>query len=181
MKKKIALLLISTAFLLTGCTAEVADMDTDVVSEESLEASENEPVDEPISAPTSVPTNTVTPTPAPTSVPRIIDNIDVSFSDNVRNDVTGNWRLSRVATTEFITDYALDYYNTYFSSDDEVHAIINFTTNTTNKISVIGESIDVSVYEYVDGEEHDAKELFGGTLLYEYFINISTGEIEEIQ
>mgnify|MGYP000787866733 FL=1 len=41
--------------------------------------------------------------------------------------------------------------------------------------------LDVSIYEYVDGEEHDAKLLFGGTLLKQYFVYTDTGEIEEIQ
>ena len=66
-------------------------------------------------------------------------------------------------------------------SDKEIHAIVNFNYNTTTKLSVVGDSIDVTVYEYVDKEEHDAKKLFSGMLLKEYFVNIKTGEIKEIQ
>ena len=39
-------------------------------------------------------------------------------------------------------------------------------------------TLNVSVYEHVDGEEHDAKSLFGGMLLAEYKINPETGEIQ---
>lgn len=110
-----------------------------------------------------------------------IDEIDFSFSDNVRNDKTGNWRKSLIATNKEITEYALDYYHELFSSDDEIHAIINFQTNTTNKISVVGTYLDVCVMEYVDKEEHDAAILFSGNLLKEYYIDLETEEVEEIQ
>ena len=103
------------------------------------------------------------------------------FSDNVNNDVTGKWRISKVATTRKATDYALEYYKTLFSSDDEIHGIVNFTDSTTIRItSVFSDTIDVSVLSYVDGEEHDAKLLFGGDLLEDYWINVETGEIEDI-
>ena len=45
----------------------------------------------------------------------------------------------------------------------------------------MGNLLDVSVYEYVDKEEHDAKLLFSGKLLKEYHVTKDTGEIEEIQ
>ena len=57
---------------------------------------------------------------------------------------------------------------------------IDFHISTT-KISVMGNLLDVSVYEYVDKEEHDTKLLFSGKLLKEYHVNKDTGEIEEIQ
>ena len=99
----------------------------------------------------------------------------------VNNDVTGNWRIATIAENIEMQDYALDYYKEYFKSDDEIHAIVNFNYKTTTKISVMGNLLDVSVYEYVDKEEHDAKSLFSGTLLKEYHVNIDNGEIEEIQ
>lgn len=103
------------------------------------------------------------------------------FSDNVNNDVTGKWRISKVATTRKATDYALEYYKTLFSSDDEIHGIVNFTDSTTIRItSVLSDTINVSVLSYVDGEEHDAKLLFSGDLLEDYWINIETGEVEDI-
>ena len=107
---------------------------------------------------------------------------DISFVvTNVTNDVTGNWRIATIAENIEMQDYALDYYKEYFKSDDEIHAIVNFNYKTTTKISVMGNLLDVSVYEYVDKEEHDAKLLFSGMLLKEYHVNKDTGEIEEIQ
>lgn len=108
------------------------------------------------------------------------DNINFVVS-NVRNDVTGNWRIATIAESIEIQNYALDYYNKYFESDKEIHAIVNFTYNTTTKISVMGNLLDVTIYEYVDKEEHDAKLLFSGMLLKEYHVNKDSGEIEEIQ
>lgn len=107
---------------------------------------------------------------------------EISFVvTNVPNDVTGNWRIASIAENIEMQDYALDYYKEYFKSDDEIHAIVNFNYKTTTKISVMGNLLDVSVYEYVDKEEHDAKLLFSGMLLKEYHVNKDTGEIEEIQ
>ena len=34
----------------------------------------------------------------------------------------------------------------------------------------MGDMLDVTVYEYVDGEEHDADKLFSGMLLKQYFV-----------
>lgn len=112
----------------------------------------------------------------------VSDEYDIIFSGSVRNDKTGKWKLSRTSTSKDVTEYAVYYYNTYFKSNDEIHAIVNFATNTTNKISLLSDDVlDVCIYEYVDGEEHDASELFGGTLLNEYHITISDGSIEEIE
>ena len=59
---------------------------------------------------------------------------------------------------------------------------MNFTLNTTTSISVlVNGTLRVAIHEYVDGEEHDAKELFNGMLLGEYYINIESGQIEKIQ
>jgi len=106
---------------------------------------------------------------------------NVMFSDTYQNDVTGNWRLARIAENINIEEYAVDYYNNYFESDSEIHIIINFTLNTTTRITVMGNLLDVSIMEYVDKEEHDAKLACSGVLLKEYHVNIDTGEIEEIQ
>lgn len=106
---------------------------------------------------------------------------NVMFSDTYRNDVTGNWRLARIAEDINIEEYALDYYNNYFKSDKEIHIVINFTRKTTTRIAVMGNLLEVSIMEYVDKEEHDAKIACSGMLLKEYHVNIDTGEIEEIQ
>ena len=104
----------------------------------------------------------------------------VWFGD-VRNDVTGKWRLSEYASSDTQETFAVDYYKAFFESDDEIHAVINMTNKTTACVKLITEdTLEVTIYEYVDGEEHDAKKLFGGMLLKRYFVTISTGEIEEI-
>lgn len=122
------------------------------------------------------------PEPEPEPFPEIInDDIKVSFETSIHEDVTGNWRLARVATEKQIQTYALEYYNSYFQSDDEIHAIVNFTLNTTCKLTKISSDIlDVVVYDYVDKEELDANILFSGSVLENYQINISTGDITQI-
>lgn len=100
----------------------------------------------------------------------------------MRNDKTGNWRLSRVATTENIVEYTKSYYENNFSDDKEIHAIVNFTLNTTTKVSkVLDNILSVTVHEYVDKEEHDANELFSGMVLADYFVYLDNGDIEEIK
>lgn len=111
----------------------------------------------------------------------IEDTYGLVWCGNVRNDVTGNWRLSEYSSSESLEAFALDYYNAYFENDKEIHAVINMTNKVTGKISAMGDTITVTLHEYINGEEHDAKELFGGAVLKEYWITKSTGEIEEIQ
>lgn len=100
---------------------------------------------------------------------------------SVNNDNTGKWKKVLISEDISIKDKALDYYNTYFNSDSELHAIVNFANNTTTKISVLGTHLDVTTYEYVKGEENDANLMFSGMLLKEYFVDVNTGEVEEIQ
>lgn len=109
-------------------------------------------------------------------------DIDTSKPNSVRNDKTGNWRLSTVATTENIVEYTKSYYENNFSDDKEIHAIVNFTLNTTTKVSkVLDNILSVTVHEYVDKEEHDANELFSGMVLADYFVYLDNGDIEEIK
>lgn len=65
------------------------------------------------------------------------DDINVTFSESVQNDTTSNWRLAAVSTTKKIQEYALEYYHSYFQSDHEIHAIVNFTRNTTKKYQLL--------------------------------------------
>lgn len=110
-----------------------------------------------------------------------IDDVDKKLSiTNVENDVTGKWKLARIADDINIEEYALSYYNKYFEDGDIVHAIVNFNYRTTTKLSVIGDKLDVEVHEYVDKEEHDAKKLFSG-MVYEHFqIYTDNGDIEKL-
>lgn len=109
-----------------------------------------------------------------------IDGIKFTVSD-VRNDKTGNWRISLIAESIEMQNCALDYYKHYFKDDKEIHAIVNFNYNTTTKISVVGNKLDVSVFEYVKKEEHDANLLFSGQLLKEYLVDKETGAVEEVK
>lgn len=110
-----------------------------------------------------------------------ITKYDIIFNDEYRNDTTGNWRLAETADNFDIQKYAVSYYDNYFKSDDEIHVFVNFTRKTTTRIADMGGILDVSIHEYVKGEEHDAKEALGGTLLNEYHVNIKTGKITKIQ
>lgn len=103
----------------------------------------------------------------------------IQFFDSVRNDVTGNWRRSATSDSFVPSDYALEYYNEMFSSDDEIHSIWNATLGTNTRISVVLGMLYVDTLEYVDGEEHDADIMFSGTLLDSKIINIETGELVE--
>jgi len=103
------------------------------------------------------------------------------FSNSVNNDVTGKWRISTVNTSMSAEEYALDYYKELFTADDEIHGIVNFALNTTSRITVSdSKTLDVTIFEYVDGEEHDAKELFSGMTLAEYSVDIETGKAEQL-
>ena len=101
--------------------------------------------------------------------------------DSVRNDVTGNWRCLVVVTPETMESHAADYYKAYFTDDSEIHIIENLQLQTCSKIVVVYPgTLDVTVYEYVDKEEHDAKLMCSGMVLGQYSVNIETGEVEEI-
>lgn len=125
--------------------------------------------------------------PSPTILPDVtiesgsyqINGIEFWFSDSVINDETGKWKIATLSNAADITEYALGYYQKLFGSDDEIHAIINYATNTTGSISMPQPGmLNVSVYEHVNEEEHDAKCLFSGMLLAEYTINAETGEVQ---
>nr|DAJ23002.1 MAG TPA: hypothetical protein [Caudoviricetes sp.] len=110
-----------------------------------------------------------------------LDAVDIMFSDSVRDDQTGNWRLSRVTSNKLAEEYALDYYKKYFKGEQEVHAIVNYTLNTTACITNVGNKINIRVYEHIKDEEQHAKTLFTGQKLAEYNIDKSTGTIEKIE
>ncbi len=186
MKRKIVAILLTSVLALSGCGNSDQTSTNAKTSIESEDANQNEQSledskDAENESPEAVnePENTVTTEPSEETEDPL--GFNVMFSDTYRNDVTGNWRLARIAENINIEEYALDYYNNYFKSDDEIHIIINFTLNTTTRINVIGNILDVSIMEYVDKEEHDAKAACSGKLLNEYHVNIDNGETEKIQ
>lgn len=110
-----------------------------------------------------------------------ITEIDSLKYDSVMNDVTGKWKCLVIAENNFdIIEYALSCYENYFDSDETILAVINLTTKTSTSIRDIGGILYVSVYEYVDGEEHDAKIMFSGMHLSDYMIYIDNGDIEKV-
>ena len=101
--------------------------------------------------------------------------------DSVRNDVTEKCICLVIAENNFdITEYALSCYKNYFDSDETILAVINLTTKTSASISKVAGNLYVSQYEYVDGEEHDAKIMFSGMHLLDYIVYIDNGDIEEV-
>lgn len=93
-------------------------------------------------------------------------NISLTWlTSSVKNDTTGKWRVAECLTDQQPSEWAKQYYDGYFESDDEVHAVVNFTLNTTNAVRVEGDQIVIDVHDYVKGEEHDANLLFTGDLL----------------
>lgn len=132
-----------------------------------------------------------TTTPAPTEDTRTKEEIREELKEkyhlvwfgDVRNDVTGNWRLAEYAASEPFENFALDYYKAYVENDKEVHAVINMTVDVT--YSLTASSVDmgylfVRALDYVEGEEHDAKTLFTGDELGKFEIDTKTGKIEKI-
>lgn len=109
-----------------------------------------------------------------------ISEISVNFAGKVKNDATENWRYSTIAENIDIEVYTLSYYKKYFKNDNEIHGIINFSRNTTARLNVSGNMIFLSLYDYVDGEEHDANIMFSGTPLASYIIYTDNGDIEKI-
>lgn len=110
-----------------------------------------------------------------------LNGVSIIYAESVRNDATGRWRMAKVTGTEQIENYAVDYYKKFFKADNEIHAVVNFSLETTSCVTYVAGKLNVRVYEHVDGEEHDAKALFGGQKLAEYNIDIETGEIETLE
>jgi len=109
-----------------------------------------------------------------------VDGISVTYYDTVRNDNTGNWRLAVIADNSDLNDYVVDFYKEYITDDAQLLGIVNLTLNTTTRVKhIMGDWLEVTVMEYQDGEEHDAKMLFGGDVLKTYWINSETGEVDE--
>lgn len=99
----------------------------------------------------------------------------------VRNDVTDKWRKVSFAESVDINEYILSYSDLYMGEDTTVHAVINFTYNTTSMINDFGDHLYVTTREYVSKEEHDAKKLGNGMVLGEYQIYKDNGDIIEIK
>lgn len=110
-----------------------------------------------------------------------IDGIIQIKTATVPNDKTGNWRYSAYSESDLdISEYALSYYDEYFTSDKEIHAVVNFAAKTTTKISCSDGMLFVTVHKYVDGEEHDADLMFSGDVISDYIVYADNGDIESL-
>lgn len=99
----------------------------------------------------------------------------------VNNDKTGNWRYAGFGNENIdLSKYALSYYEKRFKSDNEIHAVINFTDNTTTRISYSNGMLFVTVLEYVKGEETDAALMFSGKIINDYIVYTDNGDIEDV-
>lgn len=111
-----------------------------------------------------------------------VDGITVNYYSSVRNDVTGNWRVGVVADGTDLETYVVDYYKFFCRDDSEVHGLVNLSLKTTARITkVMSDTLDVSVMEYQDGEEHDADLLFTGDEVEHYWINMDTLEVDPVE
>lgn len=167
-----------------GSVSEVFDGESQIYPAAAADASTSEE--------SSAPEETEAPADSAPEVPHrsreeIVGVSDKDISDlnkkivvmSVPNDVTENWKYITLSESTDFLEYALSYYNLYFGNDKEIHAVVNFTNKTTTKISVFGDKLEITVHDYVDGEEHDAKIMFSGTPLANYIIYTDNGDIEK--
>ena len=117
---------------------------------------------------------------------KIVGKSDKDFKEltkskpsDVRNDVTGNWRVVTMSESVDVTEYALSYQDLHMK-EDEVHFIVNFNYNTTTWLNYMGGLLYVETRERVDKEEHDANKLGTGMTLKNYRI-YPDGDIEELE
>ena len=162
--------------MLSGCSPAVVPDEADVVSDPQVEAlastDEEATVDQEAEATDGPVTGGV----------YEVDGISVNYYSQVPNDATGNWRLGVVYDDTDLKEYVVDYYNYFCRDDIEVHGIVNLGLKTTAAISkVMSDTLDVTVMEYVDGEEHDADLLYSGAELERYWINMETGEVDPVE
>ena len=207
--KKCMVMVIASALILTGCSTHpgISDEDWEAAQQQAQEEYEN--ASEELEAKTATEASTEATTQSVTSEvteetteevettevaeteeetkevssgSHEIGDVTIFFTKHVNNDVTGNWRVATTTTAKSAEEYAAEYYKECFASDDEIHGICNLGLKTTARITVLdSDTLDVTIMEYQDGEEHDAKELFGGMTLAEYHVSISSGAAEKIE
>lgn len=108
-----------------------------------------------------------------------IEDLNGTFYDSVRNDVTGGWKCLVIASDINITEYALSAYNQYYNGASLL-VIENLTSKECAVITDLGDTLDVSIHEYIDGEEHDANLMASGALISQYWVYTDNGDIENI-
>ena len=158
--------------LFTFATTGIVLNDCELLSVESIDAESSDIEPEKIPEPRET---------ASGKSDKSVEDIMTIEAVSVRNDKTGNWKYSGFSESGLdISEYALSYYKEYFEADDEIHAVINFADKTTARISCGSEMLFVTVYEYVDGEEHDADLIFSGNIISDYIVYTDNGDIEVV-
>lgn len=99
---------------------------------------------------------------------------------DVRDDVTGNWRVVVDNKNFKMPENAVAYSDEYMN-EDETHFLVSFTTYTTTIINDYSGVLYVDIKEYVKKEEHYADTLGNGMLLKSYQVVKETGEITELE
>ena len=190
-KMKTIFVIVCLALIVAAIISVVSPDDKEETKQvASTQATETESVAAPADQETTTSEETVTETPPAEEIEHrtgdeIIGISDKDFGDlhavyyeSVNNDTTGNWRLAVISENVDIQDYIFSYYQKYFKADEEVHGIVNLGRNVTTRINKSGNWLLVSEYDYVDGEEHDAKILYSGTPLQSYIVYTDNGDIE---
>lgn len=112
---------------------------------------------------------------------KLPNGAELDFYDSVPGDVTGRWRVAVTSSSTSPSNYAVDYYNNVFSSDDEIHAICDPALGTTTRLMVNAGLLFVDTLKYVDGEERDAKLLFSGDVVRSKILDKETGRPVELE
>lgn len=114
--------------------------------------------------------------------PTAVDGIGVRFCKSINDDVTGKWRVAIISDSSDLNAYVVDFYKAYIKDSSELLGIVNHDLKTTTCVrNFLGDWLDISVHQYQPGEENNAKLLFGGKLLDNYWINMTTGEINLLE
>lgn len=97
------------------------------------------------------------------------------------DDKTGKLHVAGYTAVVHPQDIAEEYYKAFFEDDSEIHCLWSNAYNTISKISLIDSStLDVTVHEYRDKEEHYADQILGGQVYEQYLVHLDTGEVEKV-
>lgn len=97
------------------------------------------------------------------------------------DDKTGKLHVAGYTATVHPQDIAEEYYKAFFEDDSEIHCLWSNAYNTISKISLIdSNTLDVTVHEYRDKEEHYADQILGGQVYEQYLVHLDTGEVEKV-
>lgn len=113
---------------------------------------------------------------------RDVSAIGGLFDRSVRGDHTGRWRTLRTSVPVDMTKYAVSYYRTYFADDDELHFVVDVSSDpgATWCIRYLLGRLQLDSYVHADGEEFDADLLASGSWIASYWVDLETGEVKRL-